>query len=128
MTVDPANTRMEREVIRNRMSGLMGLSPGDLTERKRLFHDLNIYGDEAVRLLTEFEERKGVDWSTMTFLQYFPEEGPFVLLFARCFKSYRAKFREFTVGHFIDCVLAGKWYPVEPSDGSARAVGSSHSG
>lgn len=109
MAVDSESRVMERDAIRNEIAEITGLRIESLAEDKRLFHDLRLYGDEAVGLLTAFGDRNGVDWSKMPFLEYFPPEGPFVLLHARLSVSYRRKFREFTVRHFTECVLERKW-------------------
>ncbi|MGJ1421050.1 DUF1493 family protein [Sphingobacterium spiritivorum] len=50
-----------------------------LDENVRLYHDLNIYGDDAIELLNCFEEQFKVDLSRFRFTDYFPSEGDWIL-------------------------------------------------
>ncbi|MGJ1269867.1 DUF1493 family protein [Sphingobacterium spiritivorum] len=50
-----------------------------LDESVRLYHDLNIYGDDAIELLNCFKEQFKVDLSRFQFTDYFPSEGDWIL-------------------------------------------------
>ncbi|MFC7526845.1 DUF1493 family protein [Parapedobacter sp. GCM10030251] len=52
---------------------------GAISNRTRLYHDLNIYGDDADELLSRFSELYGVDLSKFRFNDYFPNEGDWIL-------------------------------------------------
>ncbi len=50
-----------------------------ITENTRLFHDLDLYGDDAAEFLDRFKERFSVDMSDFRFADYFPSEGDWIL-------------------------------------------------
>lgn len=50
-----------------------------LDENVKLYHDLNIYGDDAIELLNCFAEQFKVDLSKFRFTDYFPSEGDRIL-------------------------------------------------
>ena len=50
-----------------------------LDEDARLYHDLNIYGDDAIELLNCLDNQFNVDLSKFRFTDYFPSEGDRIL-------------------------------------------------
>ena len=50
-----------------------------ITEHTRLYHDLNIYGDDAEEVMTKFSEMFDVDLSEFSFMDHFPDEGDQIL-------------------------------------------------
>ncbi len=50
-----------------------------MTESTRLYHDLNLYGDDAAEFLDRFKARFSVDMIDFRFADYFPGEGDWIL-------------------------------------------------
>jgi len=46
-----------------------------VTKNTRLYHDMNVYGDEADELITAYSKKFNVDISAFRFSDYFPVEG-----------------------------------------------------
>lgn len=54
-------------------------SPKDiLNQDTRIYHDLNIYGDDADELLEEYSKLFNIRISSFKFTDYFPEEGDII--------------------------------------------------
>lgn len=51
----------------------------EIDENLRLYHDLNIYGDDASELMDRFKNEFNVDVSKFRFDDYFPSEGDWIL-------------------------------------------------
>ncbi|MBL1411573.1 DUF1493 family protein [Sphingobacterium faecale] len=50
-----------------------------ITESTRLFHDLDLYGDDAAEFFDRFKDRFTVDMCDFCFADYFPNEGDWIL-------------------------------------------------
>ncbi len=83
----------------------------------RLYHDLNIAGDNATRLLDEIHQRFGVRFAGFRFDTYFPHSTS-VSVDALLMKlGLRGKWKELTVEHMLNVINNGAWF--EPDDAQA---------
>jgi hypothetical protein len=84
-------------------------TPPVLLPNARLYHDLNIYGDDADALLREYSRTFNVALDDFKFDQYFPPEGDlFVARFIRWIRGRQNQYRDLTVGDLQAGILAGR--------------------
>ncbi|MGV8138344.1 MAG: DUF1493 family protein [Mangrovibacterium sp.] len=78
----------------------------DLKSETSLYHDLNIYGDDADELLTKYSKIFGVSIKNLSFTEYFPSEGdsvlPTILRIIRGKK--REKYKKLTLQQLQDSI------------------------
>lgn len=81
-----------------------------IDDATRLYHDLNLSGDDANEFLNAVHGEFGTLFHGLRFGSYFPSEGeaPFRWL-ERMLKGKTMGYREFTVGHLIAVISAGAW-------------------
>lgn len=88
--------------------------PTALDVSDRLYHDLNIAGGDATRLLDEIHQRFGVRFAGFRFDAYFPH-GTSVSVDALLTKlGLRGKWKELTVEHMLNVIDTGAWF--EPDE------------
>lgn len=77
-----------------------------LMEDMSLYHDLNIYGDDADELLIKYSEMFNVSLSSFNFKDYFPFEGDeFVSAIIRFFtRKKRPELKRLTISHLQDAI------------------------
>lgn len=65
----------------------------------RLYHDLDISGDDAGSLLTDYSKKFNVDMRAIKFEEFFPNEGDhFLQGLVRMLRGEKVRFKELTVG------------------------------
>lgn len=72
----------------------------------QLEKNLNIYGDDAVLLIMEFQKEFEVDISNFKLQDYFSGEGFSLSEFF--FPNKKQKKKELTIGHLIESIKSGK--------------------
>lgn len=100
------------KVMENGLRELVELyNPLNVTidDRTRLYHDLNIYGDDAAELLSKISDLYKIDLSDFHFEEYFPNEGDWVFPFILRLITLRPKkiYKELTVGKLEKAIKAG---------------------
>ncbi len=78
-----------------------------LSEDLSLFHDLNIYGDDADELLGKYSEEFNVSMANFKFSDYFPFEGdpiiPFIVRFIS--KKKEKQFKRLTIRNLQEAII-----------------------
>ncbi len=88
--------------------------PTALDTSDRLYHDLNIAGDDATRLLDEIHQRFGVRFAGFRFDSYFPNDTDAFVEFWLAKIGLRGKWKELTIDHMLKVIDRGAWF--EPDD------------
>lgn len=75
----------------------------------RIYHDLNIYGDDADELLEKYAKEFNVDISFFKFTDYFPEEGDILIstLIRILSLKQRTKYKELKISDLIHAAETG---------------------
>lgn len=90
-------------------SEILGVAPEELHDRTRLFHDLEMAGDDANDFLEGIHRRFGTSFREFDFESYFPgEHDAFWFFHLRRFKWVARQKQDLTLGHLIKVVQAGK--------------------
>jgi hypothetical protein len=94
-------------VIISKLGSLSGRSK--LHENLRVFHDLNIAGDDAYELLDFIAGEFNVDFHDMEFTKFFPEEGEVLSEYFLKMIRFPTRFKALTIGHLIEVAMTGRW-------------------
>jgi len=81
----------------------------EVTAETRIYHDLNVYGDDAEEFLVAYAEMFNVNLSCFVFSDYFPDEGfPFISEILRII-LFRPKkrYKELSVGKLEAGITTG---------------------
>ena len=101
-----------KDELESIVSDIVG-KPTALGASDRLYHDLNIAGDNATQLLDEIHQRFGVRFAGFRFDSYFPH-GTSVSVDALLMKlGLRGKWKELTVEHLLNVIDTGAWFEPE---------------
>lgn len=81
-----------------------GTIDSPIKENTRIYHDLNIYGDDAIEFLQKYAETFGVDVLELKFNDYFPTEGDSITrLILRIFKP-KPTYKELTISKLLNSI------------------------
>jgi len=75
----------------------------------RIYHDLQIAGDDACEMLAAVTASCGVLLEGFDFNAYFPDETEALARYWMAKFGFDGKYRPLTVGHFSTVIRAGKW-------------------
>ncbi|QRY57117.1 DUF1493 family protein [Sphingobacterium siyangense] len=75
----------------------------------RLYHDLNIFGDDASEFLNAFKSQFNVNLSEFNFSEYFPSEGDNILpnIFRFLIGKKKKIYKPLTIYHLIEAIELG---------------------
>lgn len=79
-----------------------------LSEDMSLFHDLNIYGDDADELLEKYSEEFNVSLTNFKFSDYFPFEGDPIIpvIVSIIFKKKGKEFKRLTIRNLQEAIIS----------------------
>ena len=83
--------------------------PEEIEEHTRLYHDLNIYGEDAEEFLNKYAEVFNVSLNSFPFTDYFPDEGDTLLpsLLRLITFSPKPVYKELTCGMLNAAIIQG---------------------
>ena len=79
----------------------------------RLYHDLNISGDDAGELLEIVQKQFGTKFEGFKFTEYFPDDPSAIFYHIGNLIGLKRKFKLFTFGHLVEVIKAGHWFEPE---------------
>lgn len=76
----------------------------------RIYHDLNIYGDDATDFLKKFSKAFEVDIANFNYSDYFPSEGDWILpsLIRMLTFQSKIKYKELTIEMLLQSIKVGR--------------------
>jgi hypothetical protein len=110
-----------RSSLRKIISETVG-TKREITDSTRLFHDLNIKGDDVYWLFNELEKKYKTKFHGLDTNQYFSDFEEPIGIWIRRFFGYTADKKELTFGHLLNVVERGAWFdpPSAPVSASLR--------
>ena|SRR5690606_40009680 len=74
-----------------------------------LYHDIGIYGDDALEFFQYIENEYGVDFTEIRLSDYVPSEGDAKLI--PYFRKRDKRFKRLPISQILKIAEAGKWIP-----------------
>ena len=86
-----------------------------VSDGTRLFHDLEISGDDVSELLNKVNQQFGTTFEGFRFDAYFPNETEGLMYHVARLFGYSSRKKSFAFGHLVKVVEAGRRF--EPAEG-----------